>query len=95
MECNKRHTWPIFAAVWTSLSTLKSTEQLCLKKTHSSRPQQHWSSAGFAAIAPMAPMTSRGRAPASWSGLVGVSAIPSAEEGEIGRRLGLRRRMAA
>ena len=41
MEWNNEHTCPIFAAVWTSRSTLSRTEQLCLEKTHSSLPQQH------------------------------------------------------
>jgi hypothetical protein len=95
MECvGGQHTCPIFAAVWTSRSTLSKSEQLCLRKTHSSLPQQHRSSVGCAAMALMAPMTSRGRAPAPYLALE-VSAIPTGEEGEIYRRIELQSRIMA
>lgn len=45
-DCRRR-TWPSFAAVWTSFSTLSRTEQLCFKKTQSVFPQQHCSVSGW------------------------------------------------
>lgn len=79
-ECGRRDglTCPMRAAVWTSRSTLERMEQLCLKKTHSSFPQQHRSSLGSCAATLMTPMAGR-CTPVSKSG---GSSIPIVRAGE-------------